>query len=59
MQISMILNLIKPIVKQGVKSLEVREDAEETYNEEIQGRLGKTVFVQCNSWVSAFVERVM
>lgn len=52
MQITMVEQLLRPLVTKGVKSLEVKEDAEQEYNNEIQDRLMASVFSQCTSWVS-------
>jgi len=50
MQISMIIDLVRPLLKKSVKSLEVKEEAENEYNKEIQGRLNESVFAKCDSW---------
>ncbi|KAI5119480.1 hypothetical protein M0805_009504 [Coniferiporia weirii] len=49
-QINYTIQLLKPIIEKKVKSFSVRAIATEAYNELIQRRLGKSVFVACTSY---------
>ena len=51
MQVSYIIDLIKPVLYDGVKSLTLKDEVEVKYNKEIQERLGHTVFSKCQSYV--------
>jgi len=44
------MQMIKPILENRVRSVEVTSTATDAYNEKIQLRLSKTVFTQCLSW---------
>jgi len=50
MQITMIINLLRPLLENGVQSLVIKEEEEDRYSDEIQSRLNNTVFSQCSSW---------
>ncbi|KAF8888350.1 hypothetical protein BD779DRAFT_1672411 [Infundibulicybe gibba] len=49
-QVNYIIKLIKPILKGDVSSFEVTSKATDVYNDMIQKRLSKSVFVSCLSW---------
>ncbi|KAL0947913.1 hypothetical protein HGRIS_010547 [Hohenbuehelia grisea] len=49
-QIDYSLQLIKPVLEGKVSSFEVQDEPTDAYNEKIQNRLSKSVFVQCQSW---------
>ncbi|TFK64156.1 FAD/NAD(P)-binding domain-containing protein [Pluteus cervinus] len=49
-QIDYILKLISPLLDGKVSSLEVKPAATDAYNEKIQARLSRSVFLQCISW---------
>ncbi|KAL0565023.1 hypothetical protein V5O48_017008 [Marasmius crinis-equi] len=49
-QIDYMLQLIKPVIHGDVKAVEVTDRATNRYNDKIQNRLRKSVFVDCVSW---------
>ncbi|GLB40268.1 putative flavin-binding monooxygenase-like [Lyophyllum shimeji] len=49
-QINYALQLIKPIMEGRISYIDVTAKATIEYNEEIQERLSRSVFVGCNSW---------
>lgn len=50
LQIDYCLALIAPVLADEAKSFEVTPEATDSYNEKIQARLARSVFVHCNSW---------
>ncbi|KAF7360618.1 hypothetical protein MVEN_00793500 [Mycena venus] len=52
-QINYILKFVKPILKGLVASFDVTPRATDAYNELIQARLARSVWVQCVSWYRA------
>lgn len=50
LQVNYCLALIAPVLSGKAKSFEVTQDATNAYNEKIQARLSRSVFVHCNSW---------
>ncbi|KDQ34170.1 hypothetical protein PLEOSDRAFT_1031458 [Pleurotus ostreatus PC15] len=50
LQIDYCLALIAPVLADKAKSFEVTPEATDSYNENIQARLARSVFVHCNSW---------
>jgi hypothetical protein len=49
-QINYMMRMVKPIIEGKVQSFEVKEPAFNEYNEEIQARLKKSVWMGCNSY---------
>lgn len=50
-QIHYIIEMIRPMIEHGVKSFEVKLDADTRYNRQIQKKLENTVWQGgCNSW---------
>ncbi|KIK57688.1 hypothetical protein GYMLUDRAFT_98447 [Collybiopsis luxurians FD-317 M1] len=49
-QIGLALKLMKPVLEGKLKSVEVRQDVSEKYNEWLQGRLKDSVWTSCNSY---------
>ncbi|KAJ8094043.1 hypothetical protein PM082_009933 [Marasmius tenuissimus] len=49
-QIDYMLQLIKPIIYRDVKTVEVTDKSTDRYNDKIQDRLRRSVFVDCVSW---------
>ncbi|TFK40444.1 hypothetical protein BDQ12DRAFT_648979 [Crucibulum laeve] len=49
-QINYIIQLVKSIVDGNISSFEVTTKATEAYNDKIQARLSKSVFMHCISW---------
>jgi hypothetical protein len=45
--------MVRPLVYNGVKSLELKSDAEERYNRALRARLGNTVWSACDSCASS------
>ena len=44
------LELIKPVLRGELETVEVADEATARYNDKIQARLRKSVFVDCVSW---------
>ncbi|KAG6919169.1 hypothetical protein DXG01_008467 [Tephrocybe rancida] len=49
-QVNYSLDLIKPILRGKLSSVDVTHEATDRYNELLQDRLSRSVFVGCNSW---------
>jgi len=49
-QINYILQLIQPILKNEILSIEVDNVATDAYNDKIHDRLEKTQYTECASW---------
>ncbi|KAG2051556.1 FAD/NAD(P)-binding domain-containing protein [Suillus hirtellus] len=49
-QIGYILQLIEPVLSGSVSSFTVKASPTDAYNAKVQGRLSRSVFVQCYSW---------
>jgi cation diffusion facilitator CzcD-associated flavoprotein CzcO len=45
-----IVSMLRAADRAGARTVVVRQEAEERYDEEIQGRLGDSVWVSCDSW---------
>ncbi|KAH6918372.1 monooxygenase [Coprinopsis sp. MPI-PUGE-AT-0042] len=56
-QIKHSLQLIKPILEGKVQTIEVTEEATESYNEWLQKRLTSTVYTDCDSYYFEHVEK--
>jgi len=49
-QINYMMRMVKPIIEGKVDSFEVKSDAAASYNRDIQDRLQKSVWMNCNSY---------
>ncbi|KAF9266011.1 FAD/NAD(P)-binding domain-containing protein [Marasmius fiardii PR-910] len=49
-QVDYMIQLIKPVLDGDLKTVEVTDHANKRYNDNIQSRLRKSVFVDCVSW---------
>ncbi|KAF7359004.1 hypothetical protein MSAN_01241100 [Mycena sanguinolenta] len=52
-QTGYIMQLIKPILNGSISSVDVKPSATDAYNDVIQARLSRSVFVECTSWYRA------
>ncbi|KAF7358999.1 hypothetical protein MSAN_01240600 [Mycena sanguinolenta] len=50
LQTGYIMQLIKPILNGLISSVDVKPSATDAYNDVIQARLSRSVFVECSSW---------
>ncbi|KDQ34175.1 hypothetical protein PLEOSDRAFT_1110870 [Pleurotus ostreatus PC15] len=50
LQVNYCLALIAPVLSGNATAFEVTPDATNAYNEKIQARLSRSVFLHCNSW---------